>query len=221
MFHKVINYIRKTPFVAILMLAAECVLSVSLVWAEEGPAQTCIVPTISVSLHERFTPEGELANASRLKLQEHLKRPPQVQIEVEEGRILSQLQPQRKSSKAAIYESGNRLGSLEFHTEGDVLQIGVLSVIPDYQRLGIASTLFESVVHLNPQIKRIRAVMADDNRDVLLEAIERLKSPEAAILETPAYKIREKLGFSRVVPGSVKDISSRGSGRYEFTVERP
>jgi hypothetical protein len=69
------TYFRKAPVIAILVLAVVSGLSVSPSHAGQKIDPACVAPSLSAGLHERFDPEGEFANASRLKLQEKLKRP--------------------------------------------------------------------------------------------------------------------------------------------------
>jgi GNAT superfamily N-acetyltransferase len=143
-----------------------------------------------------------------------------MQMEVLLGKALPQ-QPGHHTSIAVIYESGSKLGSLEYHLERDVLKIDRMMTATNYQRIGIGATLFEAVIKMNPQIRQIQTELAEDNDRLFHEALTQHRDTEAAIRKTPAYKIRARLGFTRIVPGSVRDTSWDGSGTYQFAVERP
>ncbi|MFL5812712.1 MAG: GNAT family N-acetyltransferase [Bdellovibrionia bacterium] len=210
------NHFRQISLLAILTAVVGLNFNTSRAWATDS----CIAHSVSLHLQGRFTPEGAWAKETRLKLEKALNRAPLLQMEVQPGRPMIEY-PGKHSTIAVIYESGTKLGSLDYYIDRDVLIINRMTVDSNHRRIGLGSTLFEEVIRLNPQIKQIRTVLAEDNDSVLYAAINRGKNVEAAILETPAYKIRARLGFTRIVPGSVRDVSWDGSGPYQFAVERP
>lgn len=85
----------------------------------------------------------------------------------------------------------------------EVIQMKVYS---GYNRLGLGSLMMEEIIKALPEA---RVIIVRGLKGHNLEVVEKhlalgLTQIEA-IKKTPAYKIRAKLGFTEIIPGSVND----------------
>ena len=122
---------------------------------------------------------------------------------------------------------GKSVSFLETQIEGNKLVVarmkvrykqGWFSRAKYYRGKGLARAMVEQVLRDHPQITEISTEMlSETNRKKFLTALHGGLSPEEAIRETVAYKIRKKLGFGEIVPGSVTAVGGfkvRGSPQF-------
>ncbi len=82
--------------------------------------------------------------------------------------------------------------------EKDVIKIGQIDVLPAYWKNGISKLIIARIIEDNPQVKEIKTQLADRNEKVFNDFRDMGYSVLDAIKETPAYKVRAALGFSKI-----------------------
>ncbi|HXH30439.1 MAG TPA: hypothetical protein VNJ01_06480 [Bacteriovoracaceae bacterium] len=88
------------------------------------------------------------------------------------------------------------------------LVIDSLLVDPNFRGQNFSDVLIARVLKDNPSIVRTSTALADTNAKAYIDAIKRgpFVTREQAIRETPAFKIREKLGFTEIDMNSFKVV---------------
>lgn len=99
--------------------------------------------------------------------------------------------------------------------DGTTLWINKSDTVERYRRNGVNEAVLARLLRENPGIQRIcTSQLAETNYDLVDAALRRTRDPESAIRETAAYKVRARLGFARIVPGTIRPKS------FGFCVER-
>jgi hypothetical protein len=118
------------------------------------------------------------------------------------------------------------IGLLSFgHAKKAVVFVDHVTVQPEHQRKGVSALLYLELLRLHPDTREIRTELGGVNE----AAIHRHLPPSPtraqilhALRQTPAYKVRAKLGFGRIVEESttltLRELLDEG-GAY-LTVER-
>lgn len=106
-------------------------------------------------------------------------------------------------------------GLLIREMDGNTMSILSLEVDEKFQKLGLARSMFEQALSDSPSINHIEvSVLSETNLEVLKKWMARGLTAQEALRKTPAYRIRSRIGFSEIVPGSLNP-------NYGFTVRRP
>lgn len=185
----------------------------------QGSALVCYFKELKLRFLGKPTspaPQGDIATESRDKLRRFLNREPEIRIE---DRLFSgDPHNQGKQERMAqFYESNKDLGQLNYALNGDELYIDITIVTQHYRELGIGGTLLESVLKKHPEIHRVRATYVDANAKAVFEALSQGMQLDSAIMNAPTSKTLRRLGFSKVVPGSVR----RNGTTFDVELERP
>lgn len=96
---------------------------------------------------------------------------------------------------------GKDAAELNFHFEDSArthIWIGMALVNPAYTRNGLYETMTQMLLEKYPSIRTISAILVSTNRSAYVDALKSGLSPQMAIKETPAYKSRTKLGFTKI-----------------------
>jgi GNAT superfamily N-acetyltransferase len=136
-------------------------------------------------------------DAPRLKTKKEIKR---VLAEVE-ARLGFVPDYRISEEKIELFEPGaGRVGYLDFIVEKKTLEVDYLSVNAPYRRQGVSEALLAVALRENPKVKKIETeALASTNGDFLEAALKRGLSCEEAIRTTPAYRMRARLGFSKIL----------------------
>lgn len=112
---------------------------------------------------------------------------------------------------------GQEVGELDgFMATQDTLSIGYFRVFDQYQNAGIARYMYEQLLRDLPEAVEISTgTLSSTNEKIFRQGIQAGLSVEEAIMKTPAYKIRARLGYSEIVPDKI-DLQT---GR--FVARRP
>lgn len=94
-------------------------------------------------------------------------------------------------------ENGKYVVFMDYEVDHDRFIVGLIDV-PLYKGQGVGSTVYKYVLDFNPQIKSIEGLLASDNEVVFNLAKKRGLSNIEALQETPAFKMRAKLGFPKI-----------------------
>jgi hypothetical protein len=103
-------------------------------------------------------------------------------------------------------ESGKIMGTLSvnYDSSGKTIHIGTMETMKEFRQMGVGETLFESALQQFPDTEYVSVESLEDtNLDVVRDHIAKGMSLEDAIKETPAYKIRSKMGFGEILPQSI------------------
>lgn len=100
--------------------------------------------------------------------------------------------------------SKNPQGRIEFSIDLNSQTLKITRVDANIRQRGIAQMLYARLLEIHPNIKRIETSFSfkETNFFEYQKAIESGKSPLDALKETPAYKIRKKIGFGKIVEKS-------------------
>lgn len=90
-----------------------------------------------------------------------------------------------------------RIGTVTYKIEHGELEMD-MNIPKQYQRRGTSGILFNSVMKEHPEVTSIKAMLVEDNAHVYDRLLAEGRTPLEAIKQTPAYKIREKLGYGRI-----------------------
>jgi predicted GNAT family acetyltransferase len=184
--------------------------------AEQGSRIFCFFQEIKLRLIAKPAPQNDLISEARGKLRSFLNREPDIRIE---DRLFDTdpRDPRKQSRIAQFYESGQDLGQLNYLIQSEELSIDVTIVTEKYRGQGIGASLLESVLKKYPNIKRVSGTYVDQNARAILDAMAKGSSIESAIFSAPTSKTLKRLGFSKVVPGSVRKMGST----FDFMIEKP
>jgi|FLYM01.1.fsa_nt_gi hypothetical protein len=78
------------------------------------------------------------------------------------------------------------------------LKIFLVFINQPFRGKGLSEKAFQEVLRLNPKVTKIHTHLIRDNEDALREALDRGETCVEAMKSTPAYKVRKKLGFSKI-----------------------
>lgn len=95
---------------------------------------------------------------------------------------------------------GDEIGYLTYVIDKNKwMQVDYMSVRKDERDKGVGSALMASVLKKHPEIKAIEVEVLDaDNEKALQKAIKEGLPCVEALMETPAYKIRARFGFTEI-----------------------
>ena len=102
---------------------------------------------------------------------------------------------------SAFNQAGETIGYIEYHLGESrrLLEISHSWTSPAMRGKGVNTMLFARVLSQHPTIERIATSLAEENIAIFKSAIKLGAKPLEALEATPAYKVRKKLGFGRVV----------------------
>jgi GNAT superfamily N-acetyltransferase len=96
-------------------------------------------------------------------------------------------------------ESGQRVAKVACMIDADKkLSIMSVKVEEGFRGQGISTRLYREILRSHPDILEIEGNLAEDNEAIYRKAIAEGKSHLEALKETPAYKVRAKLGFGLI-----------------------
>ena len=110
------------------------------------------------------------------------------------------------------------IGTLDvvYNPSKDEIKMGHMYTHHDYREMGVGSALMENVLEDFPDVKVITSdSLVDMNRDIANKFINQGLSLKDSIKQTPAYKIREKFGYSEILPESIDPFM------FSFSVKKP
>jgi hypothetical protein len=124
-----------------------------------------------------------------------------------------------KFTDVRIYHptSGLKMGEVDasYVRSKKELEVGTMTTADEYQQMGVGEALMEGLLRKFPETQIISTGALVKTNEYLLEtAMRKGLSLEAAIKETPAYKIRARFGYTEIVPGSI-------TRDYGFKVRKP
>lgn len=114
------------------------------------------------------------------------------------------------------HADGYTMGYVRFHynPKKHLLDIENMDVLSDFKKSGVGEVLMDQAL-LRFETEQIAVEsLASDNAAVLQQGLAKGLSPVEAIQQTPAYKIRQKLGYTEILPESI-------NANFGFIVRRP
>ena len=113
-----------------------------------------------------------------------------------------------------IMDGSNLVGDTTFVVHQGELMIMGTEIVPSYRRLGASEALLEAILQKHPGVVTINTqFLTGDNRKVIWQGLSAGLDDRAALMRTPAYRIRAKFGFTEIV-----SIAPDGGS---FRVRRP
>lgn len=103
--------------------------------------------------------------------------------------------------------------SITYNQSTHELYIDEMETSAVAQAQGLGRRLLQEALRNLPETRAIRSNLANLNREIYERAREKGFSHEAALMQTPAYRIRSEFGFTR--------ITSRPEDPFTLTTERP
>lgn len=123
---------------------------------------------------------------------------------------ITAMHPQFKTTDLAFLEG-------DLVSGGTTLNLTKMNVQnADNFKKGMGELVLADTLARYPKIQKIRGVMSDENLKVMNRAYIHTKDCIAAVMATPAYKIRAKVGFAKITNA----VCEPKAGVWEFTVER-
>jgi GNAT superfamily N-acetyltransferase len=112
--------------------------------------------------------------------------------------------------------AGYVVGWIEFNYDPQARRVNVISmaVLTEMKKTGIGTVLYEQMLRHFATEEIVVESLASDNDEVMQEALKNGASVIEAIHQTPAYKIRQKLGFTEIIPNSINH-------NHGFSIRRP
>lgn len=108
------------------------------------------------------------------------------------------------------------IGHVQFTYDSQKRELGIesMNVMTEFKKSGVGEVLLDQALQkFETDVIAVES-LASDNHQVMLEALSSGKKVSEAIQQTPAFKIRQKLGYTKIIPGSInKD--------YGFKVRKP
>ncbi|MBS1970637.1 MAG: hypothetical protein JSU04_10035 [Bdellovibrionales bacterium] len=90
-----------------------------------------------------------------------------------------------------------------YNPKKHLLDIESMDVLTDFKKSGVGEVLMDQAL-LRFETEQIAVEsLASDNDAILQHGLMHGLSPMEAIQQTPAYKIRQKLGFTEIIPESI------------------
>lgn len=130
------------------------------------------------------------------------------------GSVLAQLTPRIETEQIdpattalTMYESGHRAAVLVYRIMPDrTLSIDVAQTDPGFRNMGYNSTLFQRMLSQVRGVTEIESTLMEDNLQIYQNVRRNHPdwSPARAVMETPAYRVRARYGFSRIIEASEK-----------------
>jgi hypothetical protein len=179
----------------------------SIVFANAKVLKNPLYSCIDNSCRSQLELTGEFAQSVIRKLENNLKRPCSLRFDyVNEPEI----------NMVILLDHGRSIANLDYDIENGVLTSGFAHVDPPYREVGIATLLFERIISTHPEIKIIKSGrLVQTNIYEIEDAINDGASIIEALRETPAYKLRARLGFSEIIPDSIDPNT------FSFSVRKP
>ena len=94
--------------------------------------------------------------------------------------------------------AGDVMGAISYELHGTKLTVVMSKTNEAFQRQGIAKYLMAHILLRHPQVTEIGGELALTNLQVYIEHVTAGVAPRLAILRTPAYRIRQELGYTVV-----------------------
>lgn len=112
---------------------------------------------------------------------------------------------------------GDQLAYCEYILNGDELSSIQIRVPELNKGKGISRLALARMLEIHPEVKSIRTEIIDDNVDVFESYRNLGYSTLDAFMETPAYRIRASLGFTKIVAFEYRGLGRPATG---FTVAK-
>lgn len=154
----------------------------------------------------RLTPQERLSNLEK-------KFGTEIQVVLDEkGHSDESVKYKIRLKHANGYTMGYVL--FHYHPKQHLLDIESMDVLTDFKKSGVGEVLMDqALVRFETEQIAVES-LASDNAAVLQQKLAEGLSAVEAIKQTPAYKIRQKLGFSQIIPESI-------NSNFGFIVRRP
>lgn len=105
-----------------------------------------------------------------------------------------------EETKIAILDaSGRELSSVSYVTKGSKANVEYMETLPGIRGQGYGSEAFSMFVKKNPKIKVIDGTLSMTNRGVVQDFLKQGMSCEDSIRQSPAFKLRSKYGFTKIL----------------------
>jgi hypothetical protein len=114
------------------------------------------------------------------------------------------------------HADGYTVGSVLFsyNPKKRLLEIENMDVLSDFKKSGVGEVLMDQALLRFETTQIAVESLASDNAAVLQQGLAKGLSTIEAIKQTPAYKIRQKMGFTEIIPASI-------NANFGFIVRRP
>ncbi len=111
-------------------------------------------------------------------------------------------------------ETGVIVANHHYSIRGNDISIGFTNVNLDYQGLGMNQRMFQQMSDLHPEASTMDTLISGTNEELYREALEAGFSPSEAIKKTPAYKIRDKMGWDvKLEESTLPDLDELEDGK--------
>lgn len=119
-----------------------------------------------------------------------------------------------------VFSGGKKIGFLRYQAGpgSTPINMGKTDINEKFRRLGINTLLFQHMTKLHPGAESVWSKLDDDNWVVYDSAIKSGKTPEEAINETPAGKVRLKSGWILDIEESVLPFIDEGYHNVSRTI---
>lgn len=113
-----------------------------------------------------------------------------------------------------LSEHGQEVGIIAYHIKGKTLAVDAIR--SNVRREGISAVALGKVLKDNPNITVIETKLAMDNKDVARKFLQEGMNCQQALMQTPAYKIRARYGYTKVIRADCTDYTN-----FAFDVSLP
>ncbi len=136
---------------------------------------------------------------------------PNQTLEKLEDRFGGKVELKASQSESGLYflelfdpRSGELLGELNYRYVANEKKLNIVWMEAVVKEIGISETLIALALSRYPETRVIHTrALLDTNEKIVKTALAKGASIEDAIKTTPAYKVRKKLGFDRIVLNSI------------------
>jgi len=97
-----------------------------------------------------------------------------------------------------FYTEGKLLGHIKYTRDGSHLDIDYVTIFPIDRGKKLSEVFLYEALKRNPGIKSIAGKLSGTNLEAFLTTFKGGQSPRDAIKNTPAYKIRAAMGYSKI-----------------------
>lgn len=194
---------KRSPSFLLKFLIATAVIGSALQSSTSKAAVTCA---------ELFSEGSSLSENHAFKVELY-------KLEINYGGKLEVEQSEGKSGLKFIIlkdqQTKKEIAELDYRYDETTNELEIKWIESTKKNLGVAHLLFTVALHTHPNTKRITtAILMETNEAIVKENLSQGMTPENAIKQTPAYKLRKSFGYSILIKDSITED-------YGFTVEKP